>query len=82
MARTGTGSGSAFGAASYHGYARRTKRIRNIFHRDGGTQTTYAAMVQSLDVNIGRVLQALDVSGLAGDTRSTSCSKAACASRR
>ena len=45
-----------------------SKRIRNIFHRDGGTQKTYAAMVQSLDVNIGRVLQALDASGLAGNT--------------
>ena len=45
-----------------------SKRIRNIVHRDGGTQKTYAAMVQSLDSNIGRVLQALDVLGLAGDT--------------
>lgn len=45
-----------------------SKRIRNIFHRDGGTQKTYAIMVQSLDVNIGRVLQTLDASGLAGNT--------------
>jgi|KBSSwiStaDraftv2_1062776.scaffolds.fasta_scaffold168525_2 arylsulfatase A-like enzyme len=45
-----------------------SKRIRNLFHRDGGTQRTYAAMVQSLDVNIGRVLQALDASGLASNT--------------
>jgi arylsulfatase A-like enzyme len=45
-----------------------SKRIRNIFHRDGGTQKTYATMVQSLDSNIGRVLQALDVNGLAGNT--------------
>jgi arylsulfatase A-like enzyme len=45
-----------------------SKRIRNIFHRDGGTQKTYAIMAQSLDVNIGRVLQALDASGLAGNT--------------
>ena len=45
-----------------------SKRIRNIFHRDGGTQKTYATMVQSLDVNIGRVLQALDASGLASNT--------------
>ena len=37
-------------------------------HRDGGTQKTYTAMVQSLDANIGRVLQALDASGLAGNT--------------
>jgi arylsulfatase A-like enzyme len=45
-----------------------SKRIRDIFDRDGGTQKTYATMVQSLDSNIGRVLQALDVLGLAGNT--------------
>jgi arylsulfatase A-like enzyme len=45
-----------------------SKRIKNIFHRDGGTQKTYATMVQSLDVNIGRVLQSLDAGGLAGST--------------
>jgi arylsulfatase A-like enzyme len=37
-------------------------------HRDGGTQKTYMAMVQSLDSNIGRVLQALDVHGLTPNT--------------
>jgi arylsulfatase A-like enzyme len=45
-----------------------SKRIRNLLHRDGGTQKTYAAMVQSLDVNVGRVLQALDANGLASNT--------------
>ena len=45
-----------------------SKRIRNIFHRDGGTQKTYGTMVQSLDVNIGRVLQALDAAGIANNT--------------
>jgi len=45
-----------------------SRRIRDIQHRDGGTQRTYAAMVQSLDANIGRVMQALDASGLAGNT--------------
>ena len=45
-----------------------SKRIRNIVHRDGGTQKTYMAMMQSLDSNIGRVLQALDVHGLSGNT--------------
>src|SRR6266700_127951 len=45
-----------------------SKRIRNTFHRDGGTQKTYMAMMQSLDSNIGRVLQALDGHGLAPDT--------------
>src|SRR6267378_4402533 len=45
-----------------------SKRIRNIMHRDGGTQKTYMAMVQNLDSNIGRVLQALDVHGLSANT--------------
>jgi arylsulfatase A-like enzyme len=45
-----------------------SKRIKSIVHRDGGTQRTYAAMVQSLDVNVGRVLQALDATGLASST--------------
>ena len=45
-----------------------SKRIRNIFDRDGGSQKTYAAMVQSLDTNIGRVLQALEASGLSSNT--------------
>jgi arylsulfatase A-like enzyme len=45
-----------------------SKRIRNIFHRDGGTQKTYGKMVQSLDFNIGRALQALDVHGLSANT--------------
>src|SRR5262249_40008353 len=44
-----------------------SKRIRNVFHRDGGTQKTYMAMMQSLDSNIGRVLQALDVHGLSSN---------------
>jgi arylsulfatase A-like enzyme len=47
-----------------------SRRIRTsgFAHRDGGTQRTYAAMVQSLDANIGRVLQALDATGLANKT--------------
>src|SRR5205823_3596962 len=45
-----------------------SKRIRDIRHRDGGTQKTYMRMVQSLDSNIGRVLQALDVHGLSANT--------------
>src|SRR5260370_36065369 len=45
-----------------------SKRIRSIIDRDGGSQKTYAAMVQSLDANIGRVLQALDAGGLASNT--------------
>jgi arylsulfatase A-like enzyme len=45
-----------------------SKRIRDIRHRDGGTQKAYGKMVQSLDANIGRVLQALDVHGLSANT--------------
>jgi arylsulfatase A-like enzyme len=37
-------------------------------HFDGGTQRTYARMVQAMDRQIGRVLQALDANGLANDT--------------
>ena len=45
-----------------------SKRIKNLRHYDGGTLKTYMAMVQSLDSNIGRVLQALDIHGLAENT--------------
>ncbi len=46
-----------------------SKRIKGrLRHYDGGTQKTYITMVQSLDANIGRVLQALDVQGLAENT--------------
>jgi arylsulfatase A-like enzyme len=45
-----------------------SRRITDVFHRDGGSRRTYAAMVQSLDANVGQVLQALDASGLAGNT--------------
>jgi arylsulfatase A-like enzyme len=37
-------------------------------HYDGGTQATYARMVQAMDRQVGRVLQALDVAGLSGNT--------------
>lgn len=46
-----------------------SKRIAGrLMHRDGGTQRTYIAMMQSLDANIGRVLRALDVQGLGANT--------------
>jgi len=41
---------------------------RAITHYDGGTLETYASMVQSLDSNIGRVLERLAELGLAEDT--------------
>ncbi|HME24764.1 MAG TPA: sulfatase-like hydrolase/transferase [Acetobacteraceae bacterium] len=37
-------------------------------HYDGGTQLTYARMVQAMDRQIGRVLGALGANGLAGNT--------------
>lgn len=45
-----------------------TGNPRAIFHWDGGTLATYAAMMRSLDDNVGRVLAALDRLGLAQDT--------------
>jgi len=46
-----------------------SKRIAGrLMHRDGGTQKTYMAMVQTMDSNIGRVLRALDVHGLSENT--------------
>ena len=45
-----------------------SRRIRDVFHRDGGTQKTYGAMVKSLDSNVGRVMQALEATGLADNT--------------
>lgn len=46
------------------------ERLRGtrLRHHDGGTQRTYARMVQAMDLQIGRVLQALDANRLAHDT--------------
>lgn len=44
------------------------KRVRDFIHYEGGDARTYAKMVQSMDLNIGKVLQALDLNGLANDT--------------
>jgi arylsulfatase A-like enzyme len=46
------------------------ERLRGgtLRHYDGGTQRTYARMVQAMDLQIGRVLQALDANGQADDT--------------
>ncbi|MFC1805773.1 sulfatase-like hydrolase/transferase, partial [Planctomycetota bacterium] len=45
-------------------HARDRRVVRRRFHSDPG----YAAMVQSMDEGIGRVLAALDEEGIAGDT--------------
>ncbi len=43
-------------------------RTASLFDFDGGAQATYRAMVERMDMQIGRVLQALDANGLAGNT--------------
>jgi arylsulfatase A-like enzyme len=43
-------------------------RKASLFHFDGGTQRTYQRMIQRMDMQIGRVLQALDDNGLADNT--------------
>jgi arylsulfatase A-like enzyme len=40
----------------------------NLRHYDGGTQRTYYRMIEAMDRQIGRVLQALDTHNLADDT--------------
>jgi arylsulfatase A-like enzyme len=44
------------------------QRLGNLFHYDGGTQRTYQKMIQQMDLQIGRVLQALDTNGIAENT--------------
>ena len=46
------------------------ERLRGtrLRHYDGGTLRTYARMVEALDLQVGRVLQALDATGLADNT--------------
>jgi len=43
-------------------------RGKSLFHYDGGTQKTYQRMIQQMDLQIGRVLQALDANGLTENT--------------
>ncbi len=47
-----------------------SERLRgsNLRHYDGGTQLTYARIVQAMDRQVGRVLQALDANGQAQNT--------------
>ena len=48
--------------------AAKSAAIKNAMHRDGGSVETYRAMVASLDVNVGRVLDALETLDLARNT--------------
>jgi arylsulfatase A-like enzyme len=41
---------------------------RSLFDFDGGSQKTYQRMVQAMDLQVGRVLEALNVNGLAQNT--------------
>jgi arylsulfatase A-like enzyme len=41
---------------------------KSLFDFDGGSQKTYERMVQAMDLQVGRVLQALDANGLTDNT--------------
>ncbi|HVV46597.1 MAG TPA: sulfatase-like hydrolase/transferase, partial [Bryobacteraceae bacterium] len=43
-------------------------RTGNLTDYDGGSQKTYQRMIQEMDVQIGRVLEALNANGLGGNT--------------
>ena len=45
-----------------------SQRLRNLAHYDGGSQRTYRQMIQQMDLQIGRVLLALDATGVGQDT--------------
>jgi arylsulfatase A-like enzyme len=45
-----------------------SQRIRALMDYDGGSQDTYARMVTRMDMQIGRVLKALDSGGIANNT--------------
>jgi arylsulfatase A-like enzyme len=44
------------------------QRLTSLFHYDGGTQRTYQRMIRQMDLQVGRVLQALEASGAAENT--------------
>jgi arylsulfatase A-like enzyme len=45
-----------------------SQRLKSLPHWDGGTQRTYQRMIQQMDLQIGRVLQALNATGVAENT--------------
>ena len=45
-----------------------SQRVKTLFDYDGGSQKTYARMVTAMDVQVGRVLKALDRSKIADNT--------------
>jgi arylsulfatase A-like enzyme len=44
------------------------QRLKSLRHFDGGSQRTYQRMIQQMDLQIGRVLQALEANGVAQNT--------------
>src|SRR5450631_3630697 len=46
----------------------RLRSARSLCDFDGGTQKTYQRMIQEMDLQIGRVLEALDANGVTEDT--------------
>jgi arylsulfatase A-like enzyme len=46
----------------------RLRSAASLFDFDGGTQKTYQRMIQAMDLQIGRVLEALDANGLTENT--------------
>jgi arylsulfatase A-like enzyme len=42
--------------------------LRSLYHLDGGSQKTYAQMVRQLDLQVGRVLKALEAAGVSKNT--------------
>jgi arylsulfatase A-like enzyme len=45
-----------------------SQRLTSLLHFDGGTQRTYQRMIRRMDLQIGRVLQALDANDAAENT--------------
>jgi len=45
-----------------------SQRIKSLYHLDGGSQKTYAGMVRQMDRQIGRVMETLAATKLAGNT--------------
>jgi arylsulfatase A-like enzyme len=50
------------------GESNRLRSESSLFDFDGGSQKTYQRMIQEMDLQIGRVLEALNVNGLAENT--------------
>jgi arylsulfatase A-like enzyme len=45
-----------------------SRKLKDLFHLDGGSARVYGQMVERLDAGVGRILAALDDSGVAGET--------------